>query len=173
MEWKNSPPNWEVSWNVLRWCGRQLGKDNTTWSMKHDSGSFLPSFPFLTLTWSMNLFTMLPWGMLATWFQMPAWTKHSSLVAKSWLLATGMGIYHWKKSNIWEIWNLFKQKHQNFIRIATFYYTVVKIDGTVRLTLSWSRWLHQCAICNVPPQKKIEHHHGKRHPKHTYESTHT
>ena len=36
-----------------KWCGRQLGKDYTTWSMKHDSGSFLPSFPFLTLTWSM------------------------------------------------------------------------------------------------------------------------
>ena len=90
----NSPPKMPVFFIFLRMlgmlnmhrCDSQLGKDSTTWSMMHDS-EFPSIHPFLTFNVINDFFTMPPWGILATWFQMPAWTKHSSLVRRDfWLL---------------------------------------------------------------------------------------
>lgn len=77
-----------------------------------------PSFPDIHVI--NDLFTMPPWGILATWFQMPAWTKHSSLVRRDfWLL--GWEISQQQKATTFDTHGTSSKKNISTIRIAIFY----------------------------------------------------
>lgn len=77
-----------------------------------------PSFPDIHVI--NDFFTMPPWGILATWFQMPAWTKHSSLVRRDfWLL--GWEISQQQKATTFDTHVTSSKKNISTIRIAIFY----------------------------------------------------